>query len=394
MELLKATTQSSYFLRDRFTTMGWLLGLGFIGLTFVLPGCGGGGSGFQPATAKAALGQMLFNDTTLSNPPGQACASCHAQTDHFTDPRKTITSEGAIKGRFGSRQAPSAAYMAYSPKFHFDSGEQDYLGGQFWDGRAATLEDQAKAPFLNPSEMNNANAAAVVAKVKAGQAAAGLRAIYGSSVFDNVDVAYNAIANAIAEFERTPTFAPFSSKYDAFLKGQATLSPAEARGLKVFNDPKKGNCAACHPSTVGAHGEPPLFTDFSYDNIGLPKNPKNPFYTQSPKFNPAGAAFVDEGLYNTTKREQDRGRFKVPSLRNLAETGPYFHNGVFTTLEQVVLFYNTRDLGGFPPPEEPRNENHEELGNLGLEDSEASDLVAFLKTLTDGYSAAPQYGRP
>ena len=84
----------------------------------------------------------------------------------------------------------------------------------------------------------------------------------------------------------------------------------------------------------------------------------------------------------------------MPSLRNLAETGPYFHNGVFTTLEQVVLFYNTRDLGGFPPPEEPRNENHEELGNLGLEDSEASDLVAFLKTLTDGYSAAPQYGRP
>ena len=394
MSSLHDLCQTNRISRIRFTSLGWLLGIGFISLALALPGCGGGGSSFQSGPTKASVGQMIFNDTTLSTPPGQSCASCHSQANHFTDARKTVTSEGAVKGRFGSRQAPSAAYMAFSPKFHFDATEQDYLGGQFWDGRAGTLEDQAKAPFLNPSEMNNANAVTVVAKVKAGPAAAGLKALYGANIFDNSDAAYSAIVNAIAEFERTSTFAPFSSKYDAYLKGQATLSPAEARGLQVFNDPKKGNCAACHPSAVGPHGEPPLFTDFSYDNLGLPKNPKNPFYTQSPTFNPAGAAFVDEGLYNNTKREIDRGRFKVPTLRNLAQTGPYFHNGVFSTLEQVVLFYNTRDLGGFAPPEEPRNENHEELGNLGLTSAESSDLVEFLKTLTDGYTAGSPFGRP
>jgi cytochrome c peroxidase len=355
---------------------------------FAMWGCGHSILG-PVTTTKEALGEFLFRDASLSTPPGQSCATCHDPDHHFVDSRGTVTSAGAVDGRFGNRNSPTAAYAMFSPEFHFDLEAQDYIGGQFWDGRASNLEEQAKGPFLNHSEMNNDSKAEVVQKVQSSTAQFGMRAIYGDDIFNNVDTAYDAIADAIAAFERLPQVSPFSSKYDAYLAGNAILTPAEARGLEIYNDPDQGNCAACHPSAPSEDGTPPLFTDFSYDNLGLPRNFLNPFYTQDPAFNPAGDNFVDEGLFNTTKREDDRGRFKVPTLRNIAETGPYFHNGIFISLKQVIDFYNQRDTGEFGAPEEPLGVNEEELGNLGLSEQDKLDMIAFLMTLTDGYTAVP-----
>jgi cytochrome c peroxidase len=349
------------------------------------------GAGAPPETTQATyvnrayVGQKLFFDTNLSTPAGQSCATCHDPYHAFTDPDLNVpTSEGVIPGRFGNRNTPTAAYAKYSPDFHFDSDEGTWVGGQFWDGRASTLEEQAKGPFLNPIEMNNPDRAAVVNKVKASAYAVHFRAIFGATSLDDVESAYDHIAEAIAAFERTAAFAPFSSKYDAYLAGTATLAPAEARGLALFEDPSKGNCAACHLSRPAADGTPPLFTDFTYDNIGLPRNLKNPFYKEL-AFNPAGSAFRDRGLGATVDDPSLDGAFKVPTLRNLSHTAPYMHNGIFMNVSQVVHFYNTRDTATWPAPEFPATMNTEELGALGLTQTEENDLATFLLTLNDGW---------
>lgn len=352
----------------------------------------------------ARLGRLLFFDTTLSEPAGQACASCHDPATAFTDPDQTRpTSKGVHRERFGSRNTPSAMYMAFSPAFHFDTKEGHYVGGQFWDGRTAILEEQAKQPFLNPLEMANADKRAVVEKVRRAPYAQIFEHIHGKGALDDVEPAYERIVGAIAAFERTAEFAPFSSKYDAWLAGKAQLTPQELRGLKLYEDEKKGNCAACHPSQRGPKGEAPLFTDFTYDNLGVPRNPDNPFYTQDKTHNPHGAAFVDKGLGGAVKKPEEDGKFKVPTLRNIARTAPYMHNGYFKTLRGAVAFYNDRDAlprckaeareadalqqGCWPAPEVAANVNSEELGNLKLTEQEVDDIVAFLHTLDDGYRA-------
>jgi len=353
-------------------------------ISFIFTACGGNDGGID--NTKEAIGKELFFNTDLSSPAGQSCASCHNPKHAFTDPRTDFpTSEGAVKGIFGRRQTPSIKYMAFSPEFHFDSEEQDFIGGQFWDGRATDLKAQAKFPLLSAREMNNSSPSDVASKVAQSNAAEAMKAVYGNSIFDNPDKAFDAIADAIATFEMSAEFSPFTSKYDYFLQGKVNLTDQEKRGLKVFEASDKGNCAACHPSAVGADGTPPLFTDFTYDNLGVPKNSKNPFYTQPLSNNPDGEVFVDRGLADTTKRTDDAGRMKVPTLRNIAITAPYFHNGAFSTLEEVAHFYNERDLGRFAPPEIADTMNREELGNLKLTDSEIVDLVAYLRTLTDGY---------
>jgi cytochrome c peroxidase len=362
-------------------------------------------SNSQP-TAKAQLGQALFFDPSLSSPAGQSCASCHDAKAAFTDPdRRLPVSKGVVPGLAGNRNVPTSMYAAFSPAFHFDKEEGLYVGGQFLDGRAATLEEQAKGPFLNPLEMANPDKGSVVEKVRRASYSHAFDTVFGKGALDDTEQAYTRIAEALAAFERTLQFSPFSSKYDAWLAGKAKLSKQELRGLRLFEAEDKGNCAACHPSKPGPRGEPPLFTDFTYDNLGVPRNPDNPFYTLPAQLNPAGALWVDRGLGATVNKRSEDGKFKVPTLRNVELTGPYMHNGYFRTLRGTVVFYNDRDkkpLCGknrvsedaalkqkcWPAPEVTANVNHDELGDLGLSEREIDDIVAFMKTLTDGWQAA------
>ena len=347
-----------------------------------------------PATSNlTALGEKLFFDVSLSNPPGQACASCHVATAGFADPdRELPVSRGIHPDRFGERNTPTASYALYSPAFHFDQAEGHYVGGQFLDGRAATLEEQAKGPFVNPVEMANPTPADVVAKVRKTAYAADFDRLFGDGALDDVELAYERIAAAIAAFERSPRFHPFSSRFDAYLDGRVTLTEQEQLGLELFEAEDKGNCAACHPSKPEAGGPPPLLTDFTYDNIGVPRNPDSPFYAQPTPFNDRGPDAVDMGLGKTTGRAEDNGKFKVSTLRNIALTPPYMHNGVFSTLREVVDFYNTRDTrNDWGAPEVAENVNTEELGNLGLSNTEVDAIVAFMLTLSDGYTPTTEH---
>jgi cytochrome c peroxidase len=358
------------------------------------------------------LGKFLFFDENLSTPPGQACAACHGPDAGFTGPVSEINEggaayPGAVHTRFGNRKPPSAAYAGDSPVLYYDEDEPVFVGGMFWDGRATgwnlgdPLAEQAQGPFLNPLEQNNPNMKLVCLKVAKSEYASLYEDVFGEPVDFKFDIegTYENIARAIAAYERSAEVNPFTSKYDYYLAGEVELTEQEALGLALFNDPTKGNCAACHPTEPGPDGEPPLLTDFTYDNLGLPPNPENPFYFMPPKWNPAGPAWVDLGLggFLLTVDEyadlapENYGKQKVPTLRNV-DLRPYpefvkayGHNGVFKSLEDIVHFYNTRDVEEWPAPEVPENINFDELGDLGLTPEEEAAIVAFLKTLSDGY---------
>ncbi len=361
--------------------------------------------------SKELLGELLFFDTSLSEPKGQSCAACHDSGSGWTGPETDINAhgavyEGAVPERFGNRKPPSSAYAPFSPVFHYDNATGTFVGGNFWDGRATgeklgnPAADQAQGPFLNPLEQNNPRAAAVVNKVCNSRYAGLFKEVWGSGACDNVDTAYNDIALSIAAYEASHKVSQFSSKYDLYLAGKARLNKQEKLGLELFEG--KANCAACHPSKPGPYSDKPLFTDFTYDNIGTPKNPENPFYTMPPQFNPDGANFIDYGLggylksagYPEDVYTQELGKMKVPTLRNVDKrpypefVKAYSHNGFFKSLKEIVHFYNTRDVKGasWPAPEVQQNINKKELGNLGLTDEEENAIVAFLKTLSDGYA--------
>ena len=359
------------------------------------------------------LGKELFFDTSLSNPPGQACAACHAPEVGFTGPNATFNAggavyEGAVAGRFGGRKPPAASYGGDSPIFFDDRGT--FTGGMFWDGRATgltlgdPLAEQAQGPFLNPLEQNMAAAADVITAVAASDYADLFLLVWGPGSLDPLDpLAYERVARAIAAYERSKEVNPFSSKFDAYQKGTAKLTKLEKQGLKLFEG--KGKCAKCHVLKPVGPNRPTVFTDFTYDNLGLPKNPANPFYTMPPEFNPSGANWIDPGLggflqaagYPEDVVQANWGKHKVPTLRNVdrrPDAGfvkAFGHNGCFKSLEEIVHFYNTRDVENWPPPEVPMNVNTAELGNLGLTPAEEGAIVAFLKTLSDGYT---QPGKP
>ena len=354
----------------------------------ILTGCGGESSSSESfGNSQIALGEKLYHDTNLSNNRTMSCATCHVIDSAFVDPRPTNLSLGASLGddgvSIGDRNAPTSAYAKFIPKFHFDENEGLYIGGQFLDGRATDLTTQAKGPFLNPVEMNMPDEASVIARVKENaDYVQAFKEIYGDDIFNDTQKAYEALADSIAKFEKSDTFSPFSSKYDKALKGEAVLTEQEKRGLALFNG--KAECAACHPSD-GTHAQ---FTDFSYDNLGVPVN------HALRDANGKGSDFIDNGLYNNphVNDESLKGAFRVSTLRNIAVTGPYMHNGVFKDLATVVHFYNTRDVEGAINPETGEvwekgeidiNKNTAELGNLGLSAEEEADLVAFLMTLTD-----------
>ncbi len=338
-------------------------------------------------TAIEALGKQLFFDPGLSTPAGQACADCHSPDAGFSNPvRELPVSQGVHPDRFGGRNDLTAAYASYIPPLHYDESQGGYVGGLFWDGRAADLVAQAQGPPLNPLEMANPDVATVVGSLRRASYAEQFRTVFGKDALDDPEQAFRHMAEAIAAWESSREVNQFSSKYDLYLHGKAELSDAELRGLALFEDPGKGNCASCHPTRPAADGTPPLFSDHTYDNLGVPRNPENPFYYLSPELNPEGLQWTDLGLGVVVEKSEENGKFRVPTLRNVAETGPYMHNGLFKTLHEVVAFYNTRDVAAWPVPEVADNVNHFELGDLGLSEQEVLDIVAFLRTLSDGYA--------
>lgn len=337
----------------------------------------------EASTTVIALGEALFHDAQLSGGKNQSCASCHDKSVAFSDPDSSIpVSKGSVAGLFGTRNTPSIAYAAFTPSLHqeVDDGDVLWVGGLFLDGRANTLEEQAQKPFFNPIEMNNKDVNEVIANLRSSPTANMFRDVYGGDALDigKEQQAFQQLITAIAAFERTPQFSPFSSKFDFYLQGKAKLTTQELEGMSAFIRADKGNCAACHVMAASS-SQPSLFTDFTYDNIGVPRHPNRQFFA---------ADFVDEGLMTTQNGDVAlRGKFKVASLRNVAKTSPYMHNGVFSSLREVVEFYNTRDTDPqrWGEAEVITTENHDELGNLKLSDRDIDAIVAFLNTLSDGY---------
>ncbi|HUV26029.1 MAG TPA: cytochrome c peroxidase [Anaerolineales bacterium] len=376
-------------------------------------------NGFTPVEE---LGEFLYFDEDLSEPSGQSCASCHDPDFGFVDPDKGLpVSEGVILGLFGGRNSPAAAYAMYAPIRYFDEGEGLWIGGQFWDSRATgevlgdPLADQALGPFLNAVEMANTSKAQVIADVALSEYADLFEQVWGWDAFNDVEAAYDQVALSIAAFERTALFGQFSSKYDCYLQeclmlgggkddcatghgtiasiASAIFSKKEWQGLQLFMG--DAMCVACHvvdwtaaednffiPAWSPDGSVPPLFTDFTYDNLGVPKSDHKLLKD----------AYVDLGLGAVVGESGENGKFKVMTLRNIAQTGPYAHNGYFKKLEDITHFYNTRDVPGvlkkgadWPPPEYPATINVDELGNLGLSDSDEDALVKFMKTLSDGW---------
>jgi cytochrome c peroxidase len=443
----------------------------------VLASCGGGSSdqtGSAPPPASqgtaAAAGDAIFFDTSLSASGKQSCGTCHVPSHMFTAAPATdhglpVPLGGPNMDQTGFRNAPSLMYASFTPPFSLTNGP---TGGFFRDGRASSLATQAEQPFVTPFEMANQDAAEVVSRLRnSPKTLQAFTAAYGEAVLADPDTALKDMGLALAAYEtEDPSFHPFSSKYDYWLQGQAQLAAQEQNGLALFNNPVKGNCTACHPSQPQGYDSHALFTDFTFDNIGIPRNWQIPantpgavspidgaaLYAQSPVDVPDDAeyAYYDMGLCGPFKSAANDpnarpemsatttlcGLFKVPTLRNIAVTAPYFHNGVFQNLHQVLEWYVTRDVnnntGNNPNPVAagPGGNPYEAVGtfyltatgtpdlyeyndlpgeydanvNVGevpytpptfgggqaptLTAAEIDDIVAFLCTLTDGFDPA------
>ena len=264
-----------------------------------------------------------------------SCATCHDPASAHAQPNASpVQSGGAQLDVPGFRAVPSLRYLRATPAFFFDD-EGTPTGGFDRDGRVGNLIEQARRPFLAAHEMANASADDVAVKLSHAAYAVEFRQVFGDAIFSTPDAAFDRALFALQKYQQedTPRFAPFTSKYDAFLAGRTTLSAQEQRGFALYNDPQKGNCAGCHPS-ARADGKPPLFTDFTYDNLGVPRNARIPAN--------ADPNYFDLGLCGPDAHRPRRnapdlcGAFKVPTLRNVAITAPFFHNGRFDTLIEVV----------------------------------------------------------
>lgn len=328
---------------------------------------------------KELVGKAIFFDESLSEPAGQSCATCHTPEKGFADKYARITSEGAMKGLFSNRNSMTCAYSAYVPALSYDEEEETYVGGLFWDGRVNSLEEQAAQPFVNPLEIGNENVGDVVRKARSAYWYPDFVRIYGEHA--SADTVFTYINEVIALYERSAEMNPFSSKFDAWQAGKCQLTEEEKLGYELFKE--KGLCAECHILDPDERAGKVLFTDHTYDNLGIPSNPGNPFFKVSAPYNTCGKDTMDLGLGSRLRDPEEYGKFRVPTLRNIALTAPYGHNGYFKTLEEIVHFYNVRDVEDFPPAEYPETVNKDELGNLGLSQEEETAIVAFLRTLTD-----------
>lgn len=366
------------------------------------------------------LGKRIFEDKSLSEPPGVSCASCHDPSKAFQGNNGSpvpAVARGSRPNALGQRKAPSLLYASLVPAFHFEekkdakTGKTELvpIGGLFWDGRADSLAAQAQGPLLGSREMNNPSKRAVAEKVRDGAYSSLASRALGADLFVNLGEAFDKLTQAVAAYESTETFHPFSSKFDAFLEGREKLTAKEMRGFELFKNPRKGNCIACHVGEIGSHDPSSWpFTDFSYDALGAPRNSDIPDNDE--------AQYFDLGLCKRPGIEKSApadfdleslcGHFRAPSLRNVAVTGPYLHNGAFKTLREVVAFYATRDthpLRWYPkaadgkaakyndlPLKHHVNVNEKEVpydrkqGQAArLSDKEIDAIVAFLETLTD-----------
>ncbi len=398
----------------------------------------GAAAAIESLSPNEALGKAIFFDQNLSLNRNESCASCHGSSFGFTGPVEAINAhgavyEGSITGAFGNRKPPSSAYATLSPILHLDR-HGTWVGGNFWDGRATgerlgnPAADQAQGPFLNPKEQALPDSACVVYRVATASYPVSFESVWGpglSSVAWPSDIetacadpggsvslsaadqipaaeAYDQIALSIAAYEGSAEVTAFTSKYDQTFGGGAKLTREEQRGLAIFRG--KAGCSACHPS----NGKGALFTDFTYDNLGVPANPENPELLADPAYVDLGlGGYLQSAGYPTSVYQDEMGKQKVPTLRNVdlrpsdGTVKAYTHNGYFKTLEGIVHFYNTRDVlprcaGAFteaqalaancwPAPEVAATVNHDELGDLGLSPDEEAAIVAYLRTLSDGY---------
>jgi cytochrome c peroxidase len=360
------------------------------------------------------LGEKIFADASLSASGAMACATCHDPLHaHAQSNDLSVQLGGANLDVPGFRAVPSLQYISLMPGFFFaDDGTP--TGGFDRDGRASDLLVQALRPLFAAHEMANATPADLVARLRKASYADEFRQVFGQNVFDDEQGTVLAVTFALAQYQKLdPDFRPFDSKYDYFLAGKLRLDPAELHGLALFNRADKGNCAACHPSGRGPDQSPPMFTDFTYDNLGVPRNAQIPANLDS--------GYVDMGLCgpertDLTGRPDLCGAFKVPSLRNVATRKVFFHNGQFKTLRDALRFYVRRDTNPeefYPVAADGMVQKFDDLpsalhGNVNTEEvpydrlpgeaprlteAELDDLETFLSTLTDGYPFAPSAKR-
>jgi cytochrome c peroxidase len=397
-----------------------------------------------PLSAMARLGRDVFFDTGLSSSRRLACASCHRPDQAYGPPAASPAMNGGPSlARQGARAAPSLMYLERQPNFSIGPDEEENetvnlaqlaaagsdaprlqktaldtaatsanlvpQGGLFWDGRADTLQQQALFPLLSPLEMDGGSIGIVAANLQRASYAADFTQLFGQSIFDDAPLLVAEAMFAVARYQiEEPSFHPYSSKFDYWLEGRARLNQAELRGYVLFNDPQKANCGGCHLDRPTADGLPPLFTDHQFEALGAPRNP-----ALAANRNPA---YYDLGLCGPYRRDlasETRycGMFTTPTLRNVATRRVFFHNGVYHTLQQVLDFYNFRDtrperiyparadggidkFGDLPPPYRANVDvtdapfDREAGAPVAMSAGDEADIIAFLKTLTDGYQPA------
>jgi len=397
----------------------------------------------RPLSALAQLGEHIFNDPALSASGRQSCASCHSPDHSYGPPDgrsvelggPTMTSEGIRtpptlgylyrQDPFGigptaaendapppldqlAQQAQGSAHVAKTAGGSAAAAAAALVprGGLFWDGRSDTLMDQAGGPMTNPAEMANKNMYDVAAKLARAPYRDQFKPLFGAQILNNPAMLFVEAMSALSAYQiESPSFHRFSSKYDYWLEGKARFSPAEMRGLRLFNDPSKGNCAGCHLSQPSPDGLPPLFTDTEYEALGVPRN-RTLQANRDPNFHDMGIC----GPLRTdmAKQTQYCGMFLTPTLRNTAKRGVYFHNGIYHTLKQVLEFYDYRDVQPgriYPRDAHGKIVKYNDLpvryqANIdtadqpfdrkigdkpALTDAEMDDIIAFIGTLSDGY---------
>jgi cytochrome c peroxidase len=369
---------------------------------------------FAHVRQMTALGKLMFFDPSLSGSGKLACASCHSPEHAFT-PSNALAVQigGADMHRTGMRAAPTLKYLQSVPAFteHYhesdDEGDESIdagpTGGLMWDGRVDHAADQARMPLTSAFEMAS-SPRKVTAAVRAAPYAQAFGAAFGEHVLADEDATFMAVLQSLEAYEQTPeVFYPYTSKYDAYLAGKATLTAAELRGLQLFNDEKKGNCASCHISRRGKSGSPPQFSDFGLIAIGVPRN-RALAVNRDPHFYDLGACGPERT--DLDHRAPFCGLFRTPTLRNVALKKSFFHNGIFHSLEDVLHFYARRDTNPdlFYPVVKGKVQKFDDLPrqywvNLNTDppfdrkpgdapvftDPEIKDVLAFLDTLTDGW---------